>query len=117
MLGSAMRRRAVKYSASSHETTATPAPPRPTATRAPSCASATSSSTTAMVTKMSLNPVTSRKCSSSTIGAAWRSATERRSAVAAAWLSAPEATAASMSPSLYMPALPVAGGNVAGVCW
>ena len=68
MLGSAIRRRAVKYSASAHDTSATNAPPSPVAMRSPICPTAINRSPIAIVTKMSLNPVSSRNCSSSTAG-------------------------------------------------
>ena len=109
MLGNAIRRRAVKYSASAHDVAATSRPLSGDAIRAPICPTAISNSPIAMVTKMSLNPVSSRNCSSSTAGAAWLLATNARSACAASGDSAPAVTAPSISLSLYIRFPPVPG--------
>ena len=106
MLGSAIRRLAVKYSASTHAVPATNTPLSGRANVVPICPTATSSSTIAIETKMSLKPVSRRKCSSSTAGAACAAAMCARSAAAASAEIAPAATAPSMSLSLYMAILP-----------
>ena len=105
MLGSAMRRTCVKYSASPQADAATSTPASGGVIDWPIQPTATSTSTNAIDTKMSLKPVSSLKCSSSTAGAALRAATWSRRAAAAAGVMAPAATAASRSLSLYMPAL------------
>ena len=70
-LGNAMRRLAVKYSAISQEETATRAAPSQGVTLPPAQAHPVRNRMPAMDTKMSLKPVISRNCSSSTIGD-WR---------------------------------------------
>jgi uncharacterized protein involved in exopolysaccharide biosynthesis len=75
---------------------------------------ATSRITAAIETKMSLKPVSRRKCSSSTAGVARPAATWVLSASAACWDNAPAATAASKSLSLYIGISPLEGaaGNI-----
>jgi len=60
----------VKYSAKAHAAPATARPPIGGASRQPICPIAPSESTSAIATKMSLKPVSSLNCSSSTAGAA-----------------------------------------------
>ena len=83
MLGSAIRRCRVKYSANAQETTATDAPASGAVIDWPIQPTATSTSATAIETKMSLKPLRSLKCSSSTAGAEWLAAIWLRSAAAA----------------------------------
>lgn len=92
--GSAMRRRRVNTSAMTHAAPATsnPAVVAP-ASVAPTAAAANTTSTHAIDTKMSLKPVTSRNCSSSTIGVARIVATWSRSAAAACAEISPASTA------------------------
>jgi hypothetical protein len=85
--------------------------PLDTATLKPIQAIATSSRIAAIVTKMSLKPVISRKLSSSTADVALDRATLSRSAAAAAGVIAPLATAASISDSLYMRSLSLWAGE------
>ena len=78
---------------------------------APIPANETSSSTHAMTTKMSLNPVMSRKCSSSTAGARRSCPTCARNASAASSLRTPAPTADAKSSSLYIFPMPLAGSG------
>ena len=110
MLGRAIRRTRVKYSASPQDASVTSIPARtvglpesrPPLISCPSQPTATSRMTLAIATKMSLNPVSKRKCSSSTKGLARLSAAWLRNASAASWLMAPASTAACRSLSLYI---------------
>ncbi len=102
MLGSAIRRRRVKYSARPQLAAATTAAPSALSTCAPSQPTATRISAAAMVTKMSLKPVSRRKCSSSAPGVACSRATKSRNAAAEGAVSTPAFTAASSSASLYI---------------
>ena len=119
--GSAIRRRAVKNSASPHAVAATSAAPsgEGPAMSTVQCSAwpiawpiqptANSRMAAAIVTKISLNPVSSRKCSSSTAGKAAAPSTKLRKAAAASEVIAPAATASSMSCWLYMIGSPVGG--------
>src|SRR3546814_2268846 len=102
MLGSAMRRLRVKYSARNHADAATKAPPSAVWIDAPIQPTATSRMTAAMLTKISLKPVMRRNDSSSAPGAARTDAICDRKAIAASGVSTFASTAACRSLSLYI---------------
>src|SRR3546814_10791847 len=97
-----MRRVRVKYSARNQAEAATKAPASALWIDSPIHATATSRITAATLTKISLNPVMSRKDSSSAPGAERTDAIWVRKAVAASGVSTLASTAVCRSLSLYI---------------